>query len=292
MEKKLSIISFDIVPQSVSMPSYNYVLTNSSAPHSPYLSYEYPFLLKGMIFGIHLRGEARLRIDLKEYILKPNTIFTLLPNQIFESLEDSDDSYAEILFFSIDFMNDLPLPKNFDILNQMKCYPCLKVSDEKMQQLIEYHSFITKACNRQEYMHRKGVDDTLLWALIGLIASLYIEEEEVDTQSRINSREEEMVNKFSDLLMQYHRDERNASFYADKMCITPQYLSRTLKKVTGRPISSWINEAVILDAKALLKSSDMTVVQISEELNFSNPSFFGRFFKQYAGITPLKYKRS
>lgn len=292
MEKKLSTISFDVVPQSVPATSYHYVLTNSSAPHSPYLSYDYPFLLKGMIFGIHLRGEARLRIDLREYILRPNTVFTLLPNQIFESLENSEDSYAEILFFSIDFMNDLPLPQNFDILEKMKSHPCLKVSDEKIQQLIEYHSFITKACNQQEHSRKKEINTPLLWALIGLIASLYMEEERINAESRVNSREEEMISKFSDLLTQYHRQERNASFYADKMCITPQYLSRTLKKITGRPISSWINEAVILDAKALLKSSDMTVVQISEELNFPNPSFFGRFFKQYAGITPLKYKRS
>lgn len=291
MKKKLSTISFDIVPKSEPMASYHYILTNSLAPSSPYLSHEYPFLLKGMIFGIHLKGESRLKIDLREYVLSPNTIFTILPNQIFESLENSSDSYVEILFFSTDFMNNLPLPKNFDVLNKMKYQPCLKVSDENIQEILEYHSFIAKACNQQKHIHRKEITESLLCALIGLIASLYAEEE-LKAESKINSRGEEIVNEFSDLLMKYHRNERNASFYADKMCITTQYLSRTLKQITGRPINAWINEAVILDAKALLKSSDMTVIQISEELNFSNPSFFGRFFKQYAGMTPLKYKKS
>lgn len=290
-EKKLSIISFDIVPESEPMASYHYVLTNSSAPRSPYLSYEYPFLLKGMIFGIHLRGESRLKIDLKEYVLKPNTIFTILPNQIFEAVGKSKDSFVEILFFSIDFMSDLPLPKDFDVLNKMKSHPCLRISEESMQEIIEYHTFIAKACDQYKHIHRKEVTESLLCALIGLIGSLYAEEE-TGSISKINSRGEEIVNEFSDLLMQHHRTERNASFYADKMCITTQYLSRTLKKITGRSISSWINDAVILDAKALLKSSGMTVAQISEELNFPNPSFFGRFFKQYAGITPLKYKES
>lgn len=290
MKKNISIISFDIVPKSEPMASGHYILTNSSAPRSPYLSYEYPFLLKGMIFGIHLRGESRLKIDLREYVLKPNTIFTILPNQLFESLGNSKDSYVEILFFSVDFMNNLPLPKNFEILNNMKYQPCLEVSDENMQEIMEYHSFITKACNRQRHLHRKEIVESLLCALIGLIASLYLEEEAKEL--KLNSRGEEIVNVFSDLLMQFHRKERNASFYADKMCITTQYLSRTLKKITSRSISSWINDAVILDAKALLKSSDMTVIQISEILNFSNPSFFGRFFKQYAGMTPLKYRKS
>lgn len=291
MDNKLSIISFDRMPDSEPMTSYHYVLTNSSAPPSPYLSYEHPFLLKGMIFGMHLRGKSRLKIDLKEYILKPYTIFTILPNQIFESLGKSKDSYVEILFFSTDFMNELPLPKNFDVLNRMKQQPCLKVSDEDMKEILDYHSFISKACNQQEHKHQKEVAESLLCALICLIASLYAKNDN-NTNISINSRGEEIVNKFSDLLMQYHREERNASFYADKMCITPQYLSRTLKKITGRSISTWINEAVILDAKALLKSSNMTVLQISEELNFPNPSFFGRFFKQYAGVTPLKYKKS
>jgi len=291
MEKKLSIISFDIVSESEPMSSTHYVLTNSSAPPSPSLSDKYPYLLKGMMFGIHLRGESRMKIDLKEYVIKPNTIFTILPNQIFESIEDSHDSFVEILLFSVDFMNDLPLPKNFDVLNNMKSHPCLEVTDEYMDEILEYHAFITKACSQQKHTHRKEIAESLLCALIALISSLYAEKK-VDEEPMVNTRGEEIVNEFSDLLMQYHRNERNASFYASRMCMTAPYLSRTLKNVTGRTISEWINDAVILDAKALLKSTNMTVMQISEELNFPNPSFFGRFFKQYAGITPLKYKKS
>lgn len=291
MEKKLSIVSFDEVPESETLASYRYVITNTSESPAPYLSYEYPFLLKGMLFGICLKGESRLNIDLKEYALKPNTIFTVLPNRIVELLEKSDDYFVEVLFFSVDFMNNLPLPKDFDVFNKMKHHPCLEVSDENMKELIEYHSFIAQACNKENHIYRKEVAKSLLCALIALIGSFYVEEE-ISIKIKANSRGEEIVNEFSDLLMQYHRQERNALFYADKMCMTIQYLSRTLKKITGKSINYWINEAVILDAKVLLKSSNMTVLQISEELNFPNPSFFGRFFKQYAGVTPLKYRES
>lgn len=289
MEKKLSVVSPDAIPTSEAMVSYRYILTNSSIP--PSFSNEHPFLLNGMLFGICLGGESRIKIDLKEYFLKPNTVFTILPNRIFESLEKSDDNFVEILFFSVDFMNDLPLPKNFEVFEKMKYQPCLEVSDENMREIIEYHSFISEACNKEKHIYREAVAKCLLCALIGLIGSLYVEGE-CNANLEINSRSEEIINEFSELLMLHHKMERNVSFYADKMCITPQYLSRTLKKITGRSISSWINEAVILDAKALLKSSNMTVVQISEELNFPNPSFFGRFFKQYAGITPLQYRES
>ena len=99
-----------------------------------------------------------------------------------------------------------------------------------------------------------------------------------------------IVEEFSKLLMQYHRESRKASFYADKLCISTQYLSRILRECTGRSVNSWITEFVIAEAKYLLKSSDMSILQISEKLNFPNPSFFTRYFKQYAGITPMKFR--
>ena len=92
--------------------------------------------------------------------------------------------------------------------------------------------------------------------------------------------------------MMHYKQDRSVSFYADKLCLTSKYLSTVIKEVTGRSVLAWINETVIAEAKILLKTSEMTVMQISEELNFPNPSFFGRFFKQYTGVTPLKYRNN
>jgi len=289
MKNKLSILSFDNVsdPQHSSIRDYN--LTNSSKP--TYLSFEYPFLAKGMLFGLCLKGYAKLRINYKEYDIVPNSIFIVLPNQIFEPLEKSDDHYVECLFFSPDFVNTLPLPKNFDVLNNMTLCPCLSVSDENMNELIEYHSFIVRVCNRSKHIHDETVAKSLMYAFIALMASLYAETE-VNTELSTNSRGTIIVDEFCQLLMKYHTTERTASFYSDKLCISTQYLSRTLKRLTGRSVNTWITEAVILEAKVLLKSSDKSVLEISEELNFPNPSFFIRYFKQYAGITPLKYREN
>jgi len=291
MKNKLSIISFDNAPDQESLTMRDYSLGNSSMPPHPSLSFEYPLLPKGMILGICLQGNAKLRIDFKEYSLIPNSIFTILPNQIFEPLEKSDNHYVETLFLSEDFVSFLPLPKDFDVMNKMKNCPCLPVSEENMEELIEYHSFIFKACNDNNHIHKKEIAESLIYALISLIGSLYVESE-IYTELKVNSRGEGIVEEFSKLLMKHHRNERSASFYADKLCISTQYLSRTLKKITGRSVNIWITEAVILEAKILLKSSSMTVLQISEELNFPNPSFFVRYFKQYSGVTPSKYRES
>jgi len=285
MGNKLSIISFD--PDS---PTRSYSLTNSLTP-SPYLFSKYPFLAKGMLFVLCLRGTAKLKIDFKEYTLVPNTIFTVLPNQIFEPLEKSEDHFVESLFFSTDFVTLLPGPKDFDLPNKMIQNPCLSVSEEDMKEMLEYHSFIMRACNRDKYLYNGNIIESLIHALISLISSLYMEVE-LHPESKFSSRGEIIVEEFSNLLMKHHKAERRASFYSDKLCITTPYLSRTLKEVSGRSVNVWITEAVILEAKILLKSSKLTILQISEELNFPNPSFFIRYFKQYAGITPLKYRES
>jgi len=289
MKNKLSIISFDKEGDPKATAVRNYSLTNSSMPPHPSLSFEYPLLPKGMILGICLQGNAKLKIDLREYTLIPNSIFTILPNQIFEPIEKTDDHYTEILFFSIDFINSIPLPKDFDVMHRMKNCPCLPISEENMDEVVEYYSFISKALENKKHIHKEEIRKSLLYALIALIGSLYIESE-AETELKVNSRGENIVEEFSKLLMKYHRKERNASFYADKLCISTQYLSRTLKKITGRSVNIWITEAVILEARILLKSSNMTVLQISEELNFPNPSFFVRYFKQYSGMTPSKYR--
>ena len=82
------------------------------------------------------------------------------------------------------------------------------------------------------------------------------------------------------------------AFYADKLFITPKYLSATLRSVTGKKAGQLIDDYVLLQAKMMLKSTNMTVQQISEELSFANQSFFARYFKHLTGISPTQYRNN
>ncbi|PXV66283.1 AraC-like DNA-binding protein [Dysgonomonas alginatilytica] len=106
------------------------------------------------------------------------------------------------------------------------------------------------------------------------------------------SHRADLLNQLLRLLLTHYREERSVAFYADKMCLTSKYLSKIIKEISGKSILEWISETVIMASKALLKSSEMTVLQISEELNFPNPSFFSRFFKKHTGMTPIEYRES
>lgn len=109
-------------------------------------------------------------------------------------------------------------------------------------------------------------------------------------ESETLSRQEEILQQFIKLLFKYHRRERSITFYASKIFLTPKYLSKVIHETSGKSISQWIDEMVIMVAKALLKSSDMTVSEISEELNFATPSLFCRYFKKNTSLTPIQYR--
>jgi len=79
--------------------------------------------------------------------------------------------------------------------------------------------------------------------------------------------------------------------YADELNVSRKYLSEVIKKHSGKTASDWISEMVILEAKVLLQNKKMSINQISDLLHFSDQSVFGRFFKNYEGISPLEYRK-
>lgn len=113
-------------------------------------------------------------------------------------------------------------------------------------------------------------------------------ESKISSQS---SRKEEVFNKFLDLLLKYYKEQHEVAFYAEKLFITPQYLTFIIKELTGKTTNKWIDETLILEARKLLKTTQTTVQQIADQLNFSDQSTFGKFFKKYHGISPAEYRK-
>ena len=96
---------------------------------------------------------------------------------------------------------------------------------------------------------------------------------------------------FFKLLAKHCRQEHTVGFYADKLNRTPKYLSGAIRKLSGRSVPEWITMNLLRESKSMLKTTGMTVLEISEDLNFSSPSVFVQFFRRHTGITPLQYRR-
>ncbi|HBG41692.1 MAG TPA: AraC family transcriptional regulator [Porphyromonadaceae bacterium] len=256
----------------------------------PDIFLEYPHYLENAIgFSICTKGYAVIKINFQEFFVSPNSIVTIFPNRIIEPIDISGDFTTESLYFTFDFVSDLPLVSNFSILDKIENTPCIDVPSSEASNILKYHSFIVEQYNRKDHPYRQEITKSLLFALITEIGALYLTSEQI---KNANTHAEYLVKHFYRLLKNHHKEERRISFYADKLCLSPKYLTTILKKTTGKSVHEWINDAVIVSAKILLKTTAFTITEISDDLNFADASLFCRFFKQHTKMTPLQYRES
>ena len=111
-----------------------------------------------------------------------------------------------------------------------------------------------------------------------------------ETNSDTVLRSQQLFDKFMALLKLYHTAERSVKFYADRLCLTPNYLSGVIKDYSGKSATEWINEYVILEAKIMLKNTDLSIQEIAYKLNFVTQSAFGKYFKLQTGMGPKFYR--
>ena len=118
-----------------------------------------------------------------------------------------------------------------------------------------------------------------------------IQKKKIDSAPAGTFRDEEFFRRFITLVNEHSKRERNVGFYADKLCLSPKYLGTLIRQISNQTVMDWIEQSVILEAKVMLKHSNLLVYEISDELNFANPSFFSKFFKRLTGMSPQEYQK-
>lgn len=111
------------------------------------------------------------------------------------------------------------------------------------------------------------------------------------SQFKINSRAESLTRQFRHLLISNFRIMKSPAEYATILNITPAYLNEVVKDITGNPVSYWIHQEIILEAKRTLFYTDSTVKEVAHLLGFSDPAYFNRLFKKLTGISPLQFRQ-
>lgn len=106
-----------------------------------------------------------------------------------------------------------------------------------------------------------------------------------------STHDKDLFNRFLQMLSEQQLKRQRVSFYADRLHITPKYLSSVSKKVSGKTPMRWITDSVMEDCYVLLRESDLTIKEISNRLGFPNSSFFGQYFREEAGMTPIAYRK-
>lgn len=146
----------------------------------------------------------------------------------------------------------------------------------------------------QHWMECTGLEFAELSSVIGTLLkdgklTLHTVEEQ-RTKHPYMPHDKQIFIRFMELLSKYFTQERHVEFYASKMCISPKYLSTTVKQVSGKTPTVWITNRTIEEIKHRLLHTQDTIKEIAYTLNFPNLSFFGKFFKKATGMSPKQYR--
>lgn len=258
---------------------------------------KYPSRIDGFVAAYCRKGHFKCTINLKEHVIHDGMLVVNIPNNIIQ-LEPigSDNELVEmtILAVSPKYMNTLrsDLDKFFiNALNMLKS-PIMEMGPEEVDIAAKYFQLIDNVI-KAESEYRNDSVSYLLTSFFYLIGGMLMERlriEEKSGEPQMSSRQKYMFESFIELVEQYHDKERSVKFYAEKMYISPKYLSQIIKGVSGYSAPDVINKYVILEAEHLLRHTDLTIKEISDQLNFPNTSFFYRYFKTHTGCTPNSYR--
>lgn len=253
---------------------------------------KFPARFDTAIFALSLKGEARLSINLKEYAVTPNNLILIAPNSIILKQESSEDFSAVYIAISSELINSISvnIPRQLNIFLYIQEHPVTVLNARETALLTAYYSFIQKQIQPETKAYIRDITYHLISSLFYEILNI-INQYQPEKQTA-PSRQHELFGRFLKLLKENYKVNRSVSFYADKLCITPKYLSTLSKSITQRTASEWIDQCIILEAKGLLKGSTKTIQEISDELNFPNQSFFGNYFKHHTGYSPKDFRNS
>ncbi len=243
---------------------------------------------------ICLDGEINCRINLKEYKIKANEIFISFPENIIQ-IESVSNLSAYAMLISSDYLKELQI----EFKQKLNSYLTLKerpLTEVPFNELVclKYYYYLIKENLGKVLSESENIVRGLLLSFVYQIISIINVYQKCDNDNGISnkSRIQQSFEKFMSLLAAYHSREHTVKFYASKMNLTANYLSNIVKKYSGKTAADWINDYIILEAKALLKFSDMNIQEIAYKLNFSSQSAFGKYFKQQTGIAPKFYVKN
>lgn len=244
------------------------------------------FVFDGIVFCLCINGNICLKLNHNKYSIQRDELFIILPHHPFSIVDSSADLEMKNIYLSADYLCGLFIP-DLNLLKQTAMHPLLQLNKEKLEELKSLHHMIERYKKREGNIC-KTIRKTLMHALILITVSL--SQQDTSGHTPIISRQEILAQNFFDLLLQYHMVERSVSFYADKLCVSPKYLSATIKLETGFPAQNWIYEILIMKIKHYIQTTNYAIQQIAEIFNFQSSASFIRFFKQHTGHTPLVHR--
>ena len=238
-----------------------------------------------------VEGQLQADIDNKTCLLTKHNVLVSNSKAIIANIMFSSNFQCKALLFTDKALQNL-LRSDVVLWNKALYIDKKKMiylSDHDMEHFSMYEKLI-----RDRVSKGGKINSTIMYSLFSamlleLCETMMIESENFAANEH-KLRSSELFYNFIELLSQETSKKHSVSFYAEKLCITPKYLSTICKQISDKSPLQWIIEYEIEEIKSYLKNTNLSCKQISDLMDFPNSSFFGRYVKKYIGVSPLEYR--
>lgn len=216
-------------------------------------------------------GWAQLRVNMQPCRAEQGCALVIPENFFMEVSEVSADYDAQIVAFG-----DVPIP--------FRQWALIPLERDDFVRILQYINLLWQVAHIQPFPQTVAVH-----IVNALMEDLHLQDSKIKnqhSQDAAPTAAEQLMRRFFDLLSGSDGTAHSVSYFADRLCVTPNHLSAVVKQQSGQTVMQLLNAHTVLHAKVLLRYSDLPVGEIADRLGFENPPAFNRFFKRETGVTP------
>lgn len=237
-------------------------------------------------------GESTIYINNEMYSIHKNDILLCHPQTIFEhKITNLDFKYCGFCL-SPEYVKQISLisSNSWNAILFIENNPIIALDKKESSLFLQYYNLIRSKFETESQHHLKQLIDMLLQAFIYEFHDSMEKRIKIDPP-QYNSADNLFIS-FLDILVNSYPKQRSVSYYAEKLFVTPKYLSAICKEISGETASDLITRYVKKDIENLLKQPNKTIKEIANELDFANLSFFGKYVKRIFGVSPKEYREN
>ncbi len=302
--KAVTQIGLEMLPHSdhsASLESILYLDDNFLPPQMPDASLElgsdnlidisprFPYKPMFTFVLFILEGSVHARINLTDYSVGPGDVLLCQSGIIVDVLKITPDIKTGVIAFDQDALLGGNTDESFLILQRRVIRPSIfHLEEQQMGMLQSIYQMTRGILKMDDFMYRRDAAGGLMRILTAALAQ-WTQNRRDNLESSSKKRRENLFIRFLHDVQAYCATERRIGFYSSRFNMTPKYFAKQINEISGRHASDWIRDHVILEAKAMLRTGNYSVGEVSDALHFPNSSFFGKYFKASVGVSPRQY---
>lgn len=252
-------------------------------------------------------GEATISVDYKEWRLSTGSVVIIFPGDVTAVMSATAEFAATALRYDSSILREASLQIERAVYDRLRKDRCRDGNSSAtrivsaMLTLLDAYASSAVGTGTADVLplradlpdvHRQMFSTIVMYQLKSFFLGFYAHVSRHGGVTAAVSRADELFNDFMDALEANYRTAHSAAFYADALNITPKYLNRIVKGVTGHTAKTVIDQYVIMQLKHSLRSGRLSVKQISAGFGFADESFFCRYFRRHTGLTPQQFRKA